>query len=601
MSQEIHNGASVTPRRVHRAALALALSAAFATVSWTSALNNQDHDQEQQTNTRGTDDHARNDRDGRGNRRTEHDASWRMIGRNSKDSRNQPFEHRIGTANVGRLAVKWTTPTTGDVSATPAVADGAVYFGDFGGTLWKLDAETGHVIWSHKVPDYTGHAGDYARTSPSLAGKTLVVGIIKGSTTVAGPNMLGIDAATGALRWKTQIHPDPHAAMTGSPALVDDTIVTGVSANGASNPATATFRGAIVALNAQTGAILWRTYSLPDNGGVPGGYAGATMFAPPAVDVAAGLVCGTFGEPYTVPASVAACHAANDATHGGFDETCEAPGAFWKSIVAFDLRTGQPRWSYRLNRSHGLCASQPAAVTWCAPDSGPAANETWDLGGSGPNVMWLWMHGRLRQAVGIGAKSGVYTLLDAKTGTPIWSTLVGPGGDQGGVEWGTAFDGRRIYVPITNHHHIPYELTQHGRLTTETATGGSWAALDPVSGKILWQTADPQTETVPNFTGPVGVWDLAPVTVANDVLFAGSMARRTETNPTPKQMLALDARTGGILWSFTAGATTTPPSGSVNAGPAVVSGNVYWGSGYSRSGVEGSGNNKFYAFSLDGR
>ena len=86
--------------------------------------------------------------------------------------------------------------------------------------------------------------------------------------------------------------------------LVGDTIITGISANGASTPATATFRGAIVALNAQTGAIRWRTYSLPDNGDVPGGYAGATMFSPPAVDEALGLVYGTFGQPYTEPPSV---------------------------------------------------------------------------------------------------------------------------------------------------------------------------------------------------------------------------------------------------------------------------------------------------------
>jgi polyvinyl alcohol dehydrogenase (cytochrome) len=39
----------------------------------------------------------------------------------------------------------------------------------------------------------------------------------------------------------------------------------------------------------------------------------------------------------------------------------------------------------------------------------------------------------------------------------------------------------------------------------------------------------------------------------------------------------------------------------VNAGPAVVDGTVYWGTGYARSGVEGSGNNQFYAFSIDGR
>src|SRR5262249_12240113 len=185
-----------------------------------------------------------------------------------------------------------------------------------------------------------GNAGDYARTSPSLAGGTLVVGVIKRSTAVPGPNMLGIDTATGALKWKTQIHPDPHAAMTGSPVLVGNTIITGVSANGASGPG-AIFRGAIVALDAQTGTILWQTYSLPDNGGVPGGYAGATMFSPPAVDREEGLVYGTFGQTYTVPATVADCHAANDAANGGFDESCEPQDpvtknttAFWKSIVA---------------------------------------------------------------------------------------------------------------------------------------------------------------------------------------------------------------------------------------------------------------------------
>jgi polyvinyl alcohol dehydrogenase (cytochrome) len=166
--------------------------------------------------------------------------------------------------------------------------------------------------------------------------------------------------------------------MTGSPVLADDTIVTGISANGAGG-ANATFRAAIVALNAQTGRIRWRTYSVPENGGVPGGYAGATMFAPPAVNMELGLVYGTFGQAYHVPDSVTACHASMDGPAGGFAESCEWPGAFWKSIVAFDLRTGEPRWAYRMNRSHGLCAHEPAAVTWCAPDTD---GEKWDLGGS---------------------------------------------------------------------------------------------------------------------------------------------------------------------------------------------------------------------------
>jgi polyvinyl alcohol dehydrogenase (cytochrome) len=527
--------------------------------------------------------HASRDPDDRDRSGAAHHHGWPMIGHDATNTRSQPFEHRLRPANVHRLATKWVATMAGDVSATPAVVDGAVYVGDFGGMLWKLDAETGGVIWSHMVADYTGIAGDIVRTSPSLSGDTLVVGDLK------APNMLGIDARTGNLRWITQVHPDPKGIMTGSPVLAGDTIYTGVSASGASGPG-ATFRGAIVALDAQTGSVRWRTYSLPDNGGVAGGYAGATMFSPPAVDLSAGLVYGTFGQPYTEPASVTACHAAN----GGFAESCEEPGAFLKSVVAFDLKTGEPRWSYRV-QGHGpwlqACGSQPAMVTWCAAESD---SEKWDLGGSGVNVMRVKIHDRhgpdrWRDVVGIGGKSGVYTALDARTGAFIWSSLIGPGGDQGGMEWGTAFDGERIYVSITNHHHIPYKLTDNGVISNTTVTGGSWAALDPATGRILWQTADPQVETLPGL-GTVGVWDLAPVTVANGVLYASSMAKLASQD----QMFALDAATGEILWEFGAGS-------SVNAGPAVVGGTVYWGSGYSRSGVEGSGNQRLFAFSIDGR
>ncbi len=503
---------------------------------------------------------------------------WGMIGNDSTNTRSQPLEHTIGPSNASQLALKWVAATLGDVSATPAVVNGAVYFGDFGGMLWKLDADTGHVIWSHLVSDYTGITGDIARTSPSLAGNTLVVGDLR------HPNMLGIDARTGNLRWITQVHPDPKGIMTGSPVLAGDTIYTGVSASGAGGP-NATFRGAIVALNAQTGRILWRSYSLPDNGGVPGGYAGATMFSPPAVNLPAGLVYGTFGQPYTEPPSVTACHA----LYGRFTESCEQPGSYLKSLVAFDLKTGEPQWSYRV-QGHDpwvqACGSQPPTVTWCAPE---ADGEKWDIGGSGANVMRLRMDGHWRDVVGIGGKSGVYTLLDAKTGEFIWNTLIGPGGDQGGMEWGTAFDGDRIYASITNHHHIPYKLTQNGVISNTTVTGGSWAALDPTTGEILWQTADPQVETLPGL-GVVGVWDLAPVTVANGIVYASSMAKLATQN----QMFALDAATGAILWQFAAGS-------SVNSGPAVADGSVYWGSGYSRSGVEGSGNHRLYAFSIDGR
>ena len=116
--------------------------------------------------------------------------------------------------------------------------------------------------------------------------------------------------------------------------------------------------------------------------------------------------------------------------NGGFTESCEQPGAFLKSIVAFDLKTGAPRWSYRVF-GHApwqrACGSQPPTVTWCAPESD---GEKWDLGGSGPNVFRLGR--QTRDVVGIGEKSGVYYLLDAKTGAFIWNTSSAPAATRAG-------------------------------------------------------------------------------------------------------------------------------------------------------------------------
>jgi polyvinyl alcohol dehydrogenase (cytochrome) len=343
--------------------------------------------------------------------------NWGMIGYDSEDNRTQPFERRIGVDNVSHLAKKWVASTAGDVSATPAVVDGAVYFGDFGGMEWKLSAATGNVIWSHKISDYTGIGGDISRTSPTLAGDTLVIGDL------SAPNIMGIDAKSGDLRWITKLDPDPRAIITGSPVLADDTIFVGTSQAG-----TSTYPGALVALNPQTGAILWRTYSLPNPDGLPGGYWGAVMFGPPAVDLQNRLVFATFKVAQGEPPEVKACNAS---APGGFSESCEQPGSYLSSIVAFDLKTGAPVWSYRVVGEtpwQRACGSQPPAATWCAPESDNPLNggDKWDFDGSGPNVFEIG-HGRGKRAVvGVGEKSGVCIVLDARTGEFIWNALVGP-------------------------------------------------------------------------------------------------------------------------------------------------------------------------------
>jgi polyvinyl alcohol dehydrogenase (cytochrome) len=69
------------------------------------------------------------------------------------------------------------------------------------------------------------------------------------------------------------------------------------------------------------------------------------------------------------------------------------------------------------------------------------------------------------------------------------------------------------------------------------------------------------------------------VSAAGGVVYAGSLSG---------DMVAIDGDTGNILWKFASG-------GSVICGPSIVTGTVFWGSGYSRGGT---GNNKLFAFSL---
>jgi polyvinyl alcohol dehydrogenase (cytochrome) len=486
---------------------------------------------------------------------------WRMGGRDPANTRSQPFEWRISPRNVARLAPRWVHTTAGDVSATPAVVHGAVYVPDWGGKLWKLDAETGAVVWSRSISEYNGIAGSISRTSPSYAHGLVFVGDLNG-------NMMGVDADTGDLRWLTELDPHPATIVTTSPVVHGNRLYIATSSNESRQPpACCTFRGSIVALDTQTGRKVWQSYALPDNGGVPGGFAGGAFVNPPALDLDEGLVVAAAGQLYTQPASVTACLAADP---DGWDEACFPQGAFFNSVIALDLRTGEPRWSFRGAGPDARrlgCGDSPPA--WCPRWENNFS--VWDFAGSGAQFFDVRIGHRKRDVVGIGQKSGVYWALDARTGRLVWATLVGHGDDPGGIQWGSAVDGERIYAAIGHFRTAtPYRL-----VSGEVVTGGSWAALDPRDGRILWQTADPQ-----------GAPDLGALTVANGVVYAGSMAH------TGDQLYALDAESGAIRWR-------SPAGGSVVAGPAVVRGTVYWGTGYARTG--GVRNDKLFALSIDGR
>jgi polyvinyl alcohol dehydrogenase (cytochrome) len=488
--------------------------------------------------------------------------SWLVAGGNLADTHSNPTATEIPPAEAAKLTQKWVFTTSNDVSATPTLEPGALYVPDWGGWIYRLDPATGQKVWAAKLSTYTGNANSLTRSSPAVTEKYLIVGDEASGTVIA------IDKNTGALVWRSVIDPSPAALITASPTVVGNLVLVGSSSveEGLAQLRTGyvpSFRGMIAMLDRDTGMMLWNFRT------VPAGYTGGAVWSSSfAIDQGRLLLYATTGNNYTVPAAVTAClQKASGAEEQG---ACLSPDDHIDSIVALDLLTGKLRWARRMigfDTYVNSCIVSPAKGIPCPDPAGP----DYDFGAA-PNLFVTTIDGVKTELVGAGQKSGVYWALDAVTGDTVWATQVGPGSRSGGIMWGTAADGTRVYAAINDGNATPYTLATGGK----SWKAGSWAALDAASGKILWQVpATGQNPLAPTLAAGA----LGALTEANGVVYAGSMSG---------DMVALDAASGATLWKFASG-------GSVICGPSVVEGTVYWGSGYRRFGT---GNDKVFAFSL---
>src|SRR6516165_1389911 len=100
---------------------------------------------------------------------------WTMGGQDLSNWRNQG-DTSISSQNVAKLKTKWVFTTAGDVTATPAVANGIVYFPDFKGNFYAVNANSGALVWTHKLEDWTGISGDFARNDPAIYGGMVILG-----------------------------------------------------------------------------------------------------------------------------------------------------------------------------------------------------------------------------------------------------------------------------------------------------------------------------------------------------------------------------------------------------------------------------------------
>ncbi|MFQ6647729.1 hypothetical protein Gotur_021566 [Gossypium turneri] len=431
----------------------------------------------------------------------------------------------ISPETVSNLRLKWEFIAGKDITATPAIFDGTLYFPSWNGNIYAIKA--------------------FARATPTIADDLLIIGI-------SGPAIvIAVERITGELVWSTQLDNHPAGIITMSGTYHKGHFYVGTSSaeSGVSIEQCCTFRGSFAKLDVRSGKVLWQTFTLPDNFGQTGGYAGAAVWgSSPSIDRTRNHVYVGTGNLYSAPLRVRQCQEAeNNQTVPTSPGKCVEPENHSDSILAFDLETGAIKWYRQLG---GYDVWFLACNNLSTPNCPPGPNADADFG-EAPMMLSINVNGTKRDIVVAVQKSGFAWALNRDSGDLIWSTEVGPGGPGGGGTWGAATDKKRVYTNLANSLFMNFTL-----IPSQTNTHASgWVAMDAKSGEILWSIADPSNSRVSG-----------PVTIANGVLFASS---------TDKQgpVYAIDAKNGRILWSYETGAT-------VYGGMSVSNGCIYVGNGY---------------------
>jgi polyvinyl alcohol dehydrogenase (cytochrome) len=480
---------------------------------------------------------------------------WNGWGRDVANSRFQP-KPGFTAAEIPRLKVKWAFAYPGTKNTEPLVFGDRVFVASMGGKVYSLDARSGCVHWRF---DYRGGA----RASMSV-GK--LASAPSGYALYLGDDRMYVhafDAGSGKELWSVRVGDHKVGRITGSPALWNGALYVPLSASEESQGnvgayGCCTFIGTVVSLDAANGRQLWKQAILDEAphatrknaaGTQMFGPAGGAIWSAPTVDPKRGLLYVATGDSYTEVA-----HPTSDA------------------VVAMDLKTGRIRWINQVMANDNFMSGTV---------NGPLGTRGPDYDfGSSPHLV---EQPGARTLLITGNKSAIVYAMDPANGRTVWQTpKLGSGGAGGGVEWGSATDGRILYAPLADN-------PARGR--------PGLVALSVADGRELWRFEAPKDLPCNVPSGRCQPSFSQAATAVPGAVFAGALDGR---------LRAFAAADGKVLWDYD---TTTPvdtvngvgkaPGGSLDmGGPTIAGGMVFIHSGY---GGSAGASNLLLAFSVDGR
>lgn len=461
--------------------------------------------------------------------------TWLTYGKNYAAWRYADLA-QIHTGNVAALTPKWIHQAgMGNMEATPLIFDGMMYVTATANRAFALDLLTGRQIWRYSKPvpkEATGCCGTVNRGFAALGDKLYKVNF--------EATLVALDSKTGSVVWEKRIDDYKKGySATVAPLAVKNKILVGIAG------AEFGTRGFIDAYDAETGQRAWRFWTVAGPG-EPGGdtwggdswlRGGGSAWVTGSYDPELNLIYWGTGNPGP--------DMNGDVRPGDNLYTC--------SLVALDADTGKLKWHYQFT---------------------PHDVHDWDATEDLPLVD-LMIRGRKVKAILQANRNGFYYALDRTTGELLaakpytqvtWASGIGSNGKPilaqgqdpteegnkscpglgGGHNWQPT-----AYSPLTGLHyfgstdgcHIYYK-------TRQDYVEGQWYQLstvdgvphEPNSGSVV--AVDPETAQVKwryrMLSSPSG----GMLATAGGLVFTGDGFG---------YLIALDARSGDLLWKFQTG------------------------------------------------